>query len=98
VGTFLWPSDDGWPYPDAEFDLVDPSAQEDDDLLCVRTSPARLLRDLDVVERQVITARFGLDGKGTRSFEQIQASTGLLPAQALQAMGSGLAKLRTQLG
>lgn len=98
MGTFLWPSEDGWPYPDAEFDLIDPSAVEDDDLLCVRTAPARLLRDLDVTEREVITARFGLDGRGTRSFEQIQASMGLRPAQALEAMGSGLAKLRTQLG
>ncbi|HET6811305.1 MAG TPA: hypothetical protein VFH50_09870 [Acidimicrobiales bacterium] len=97
MGTFMWPSEDGWPYPDGDLDLVDPTDAVDEDLLSLRTSGRRLIGSLDAVERQVITARFGLDGRGARSFEQIQATTGLPPARALDVMGSGLAKLRRQL-
>ena len=97
MGTFVWPSEDGWPYPDTDLDLVDPSDAFDDDLLSLRTAARRVIGSLDAIERQVITARFGLDGKGTRSFEQIQVATGLPPARALDVMGSGLAKLRRQL-
>lgn len=98
MATFVWPSEDGWPYPDADVGWADEVVDEqDDDLLSLRATPGRLLNGLNSVERQVITARFGLDGRGTRSFEQIQVTTGLRPSEALEAMGSGLAKLRTQL-
>jgi DNA-directed RNA polymerase sigma subunit (sigma70/sigma32) len=97
MGTFMWPSEDGWPYPDGDAELVDPAASPDDDLLSLRTAARRMIGSLDAAERQVITARFGLDGRGARSFEQIQATTGLPPARALDVMGSGLAKLRRQL-
>ena len=97
MGTFVWPSEDGWPYPDTDLELVDPAAAVDDDLLSLHTAARRVIGNLDAIERQVITARFGLDGKGARSFEQIQATTGLPPARALDIMGSGLAKLRRQL-
>ena len=93
----MWPSEDGWPYPDGELGMIDPADTIDDDLLSLRTSGRRLIGNLDAMERQVITARFGLDGRGARSFEQIQATTGLPPARALDVMGSGLAKLRRQL-
>ena len=93
----MWPSEDGWPYPDGGVELVDPAASVDDDLLSLRTAGRRMMGDLDAVERQVITARFGLDGRGQRSFEQIQATTGLPPARVLDVMGRGLAKLRSQL-
>jgi hypothetical protein len=87
MATFVWPSEDGWPYPDADLDRHDELVDEqDDDLLSLRAAPGRMLGRLNAVERQVITARFGLDGKGARSFEQIQVTT-----------GPGLAKLRTQL-
>lgn len=97
MGTFVWPSEDGWPYPDGDVELVDPAASVDDDLLSLRSAAPRMIGGLDAIERQVITARFGLDGRGARSFEQIQATTGLPPARVLDVMGSGLAKLRSQL-
>lgn len=77
--------------------MADPAETVDDDLLWLRTSGRRVIGCLDAMERQVITARFGLDGRGTRSFEQIQVTTGLPPARALDVMGSGLAKLRREL-
>ena len=98
MATFIWPSEDGWPYPDSDLDVIDPSGSvEDDDLLCLRSGRARLFGRLDALERQVITARFGLDGERPRSLREIHDSTGLLPSEALAAMGSGLAKLRAQL-
>lgn len=97
MATFVWPSEDGWPYPDADLDVMDPAAWVDDDLLFLRTSGSRLIGCLDAIERQVITARFGLDGRGPRSFEQIQATTGLPPARAQDVIGAGLAKLRRRL-
>jgi DNA-directed RNA polymerase sigma subunit (sigma70/sigma32) len=93
----MWPSEDGWPYPDGDLDPADPTDAVDEDLLSLRTSARRLIGGLDAMERQVITARFGLDGRGARSFEQIQVTTGLPPARALDVMGSGLAKLRRHL-
>lgn len=98
MGAFVWPSEDGWPYPDAEVDLIDPTMPgEDDDLLFLRMRGRRVLGSLNAMERQVITARLGLDGRGVRSFEQIQATTGLPPSRAVDVMGAGLAKLRRQL-
>ena len=93
--TFLWPAEDGWPYPDGEADpaFVDES---DDDLMALRTDD-HLLDDLDPVERRVITAAFGLDGEPLRTIPQLHDELGL-PATALEgAMGSGLAKLRDHL-
>lgn len=97
MATFVWPSEDGWPYPDSDLDVIDLVENEDDDLLCVRSGRARLFSGLDALERQVINARFGLDGGGPRTIQQIHDSTGLLPSEALEAMSSGLAKLRSQL-
>lgn len=98
MATFVWPSEDGWPYPDSDLDVIDPDdSAEDDDLLCLRSGRASLFGRLDALERQVITARFGLDGGQPRSLRDIHATTGLLPSEALAAMGSGLAKLRDQL-
>ena len=97
MATFIWPAEDGWPYPDGDDDTADPSAAEDDDLLTVRTGRSHLLDGLDAMERQVITSTFGLDGRRARSIAELEATTGLPSAQLHHAMGSGLAKLRTRL-
>ncbi|HZT68036.1 MAG TPA: hypothetical protein VFA11_19795 [Acidimicrobiales bacterium] len=94
---FIWPSEDGWPYPDVDDDVVDPDWSEDDDLMSLRVTPAGLMSGLDSDERDVITARFGLDGRPPRSLKQIEAATGMAPGDLRHLMGSGLAKLRTQL-
>ncbi|MGH9150602.1 MAG: sigma factor-like helix-turn-helix DNA-binding protein [Acidimicrobiales bacterium] len=93
--TFLWPADDGWPYPDSGPETADPDGETDDDLLSLRTASPHLLDDLDTLERQVISARFGLDGAPLRSMKELHAELGLPRQDIRVALGSGLAKLRS---
>ena len=97
MGTFVWPAEDGWPYPDADMELVDPDGGPDDDLLSLRAAPRHLLDELEPLEREVITARFGLAGTPVRSMKQLLADLGVPRVQLRDAMGSGLAKLRGRL-
>jgi DNA-directed RNA polymerase sigma subunit (sigma70/sigma32) len=101
-----WPSDEGWPYPDHDADagadqledLIDVAADPDDDLVSLHAASPRLLDGLAPVERAVITARYGLDGREPRSIREIQHDLGLARADLRVALGDGLAKLRTQVG
>ena len=97
MGSFLWPSEDGWPYPDEEGEVIDPAAVIDEDLVSVRSLPDRVLDDLEPLERLLIGARFGVGGHEIRSMKQLHADTGLSRADLRASLGSGLAKLRTQL-
>jgi len=98
--TFLWPAEDGWPYPDPdparEADAALAEDPTDDDLLAVRMD-GHFLDHLDAVERQVIAAAFGLDGQPLRTIPQLHDELGISNAQLEGAMGTGLAKLRAQL-
>jgi DNA-directed RNA polymerase sigma subunit (sigma70/sigma32) len=95
--TFLWPAEDGWPYPDTEGELADLAADVDDDLLSVRAPGSHLFDDLDPVERQVIAGRYGLDGHAPRSMRELHNQLGLTRAELRSALGSGLGKLRAHL-
>lgn len=96
--TFLWPAEDGWPYPDPDGEAGAALAEDpiDDDLLAVRMD-GHFLDRLDAVERQVITAAFGLEGEPLRTIPQLHDELGLSNTQLEGAMGTGLAKLRAQL-
>ena len=96
MSTF-WATEDGWPYPDALEDWVDLASESDDELLNLRIPPRHLFDALNPLERQVIDARFGLEGMPVRSMKQLLADTGLPREDLRQALGSGLAKLKTQL-
>ncbi len=96
MGTFLWPADDGWPYPDALGDLVDVESDADDELLSVLTD-SHLLDSLEPLEREVVSARFGLRGHEVRTMKQLQGDLGLPRNDLRLALGSGLAKLRSRL-
>ncbi|MEY2449172.1 MAG: hypothetical protein QOH79_2648 [Acidimicrobiaceae bacterium] len=101
-----WPSDEGWPYPDEDADAgvdqleepIDPSAETDDDLVSLHAASPRLLDDLEPVERAVISARYGLDGREPRTIREIQRDLGLPRADLRVALGDGLAKLRHRVG
>jgi DNA-directed RNA polymerase sigma subunit (sigma70/sigma32) len=96
MSTFVWPTDDGWPYPDSMPDEIDLNGEADDDLLDLTISSGHLLGALSPLEREVVTARFGL-GCPERTMRQLVAQTGLPRSELRDALGSGLAKLRTQL-
>ena len=97
MSSFLWPSDDGWPYPDTVVEMVDLDATTDDDALSLRAAPAQLFSHLDPLERAVITAHYGLEGQRARTMKQLHAEMGLPRAELRDALGTGLAKLRTEL-
>ena len=95
--NYLWPSEDGWPYQDANPDVPDHSADLDDDLVMLRSRPSHLYDSLTELERQVIRAHYGLDGQAPRTMKQLRADTGLSRAELREALGSGLQKLRSSL-
>ena len=45
----------------------------------------------------MITSRFGLDGAVPRTMKELHNDLGVTRADLREALGSGLAKLRTQL-
>jgi DNA-directed RNA polymerase sigma subunit (sigma70/sigma32) len=99
-----WPSDEGWPYPDIDADAdeledeIDVSADADDDLVSLHAAAAHLFDRLRPVERAVVAARYGLDGRGPRTVREIQHELGLPRAELRIALGDGLAKLRAAVG
>ncbi len=95
--TFVWPAEDGWPYPDSPNEVADLAADVDDDVLSLRAASLRLLDGLDDAERRVVAARYGLDGRPPRSAKQLRGELGLSRAELRQTLGSGLEKLRSQL-
>ena len=101
MGTFVWPADDGWPYPDNnsphDAGLTELEAGMDDDTLCVRAGSSHLMEGLDDLERKVIQARYGLAGEEARSMKQLRNDLGLSRSEVRQILGSGLEKLRHQL-
>ncbi|MCU1448744.1 MAG: hypothetical protein JWP02_914 [Acidimicrobiales bacterium] len=98
MSSFLWPNDDGWPYPDTQGETIDLDAATDDDVLSLQASPGQLFNHLDPLERAVITAHYGLEGQTPRTMKQLHAEMGLPRAELRDALGTGLAKLRTELG
>jgi DNA-directed RNA polymerase sigma subunit (sigma70/sigma32) len=92
-----WPTDDGWPYPDSQAELVDLDFDFDEDRLAVRERAGHLLDGLEPLERAVVSGRYGLDGRAARSMKELHHELGLSRAVLDQHLGSGLAKLRQQL-
>ncbi len=93
---YLWP-EDGWPYPDSKREQPDLDSNIDDDAMVVRGMGSRLFEFLEPLERQVITAHYGLDGSPPRTMKELHHEMGLPRADLREALASGLAKLRTTL-
>ncbi|HEX2849792.1 MAG TPA: hypothetical protein VHN98_04530 [Acidimicrobiales bacterium] len=96
MSSFLWPAEDGWPYPDPAGDMVDVESDMDDDLLSIVTD-THLFDGLDALEREVLCARFGLRGHLVQSIDQLHDELGLPLADIEVALGSGLEKVRVHL-
>jgi DNA-directed RNA polymerase sigma subunit (sigma70/sigma32) len=95
--SFLWPAEDGWPYPDSGLETIDLAAESDDDLLSLRIPPPHLFDELDPLERQIITSHYGLDGRPARTMKQLHSELGMTRSDLRDVLGSGLAKLRSHL-
>jgi len=95
--SYLWPSDDGWPYPDVEGEEASVDEAFDEDALVLRAAPPHLFDQLEPLERQVVTSHYGLDGSPPRTMKQLHADLGLTRTAVREVLASGLAKLRSQL-
>jgi DNA-directed RNA polymerase sigma subunit (sigma70/sigma32) len=98
MATFVWPAEDGWPYPDDTAELSDVSADLDDDLVSLHAGSAHLLDELDEDERRVVTAHYGLDGRPPRTMKELRNELGMPRAEVRQVLVSGLEKLRHRMG
>lgn len=94
--SYLWP-EDGWPYPDSKAELPDLDSNIDEDAMVLRGLGPRLFDFLEPLERQVITAHYGLDGSPPRTMKQLHHEMGLPRAELREALAAGLAKLRSTL-
>lgn len=95
--TFLWPSEDGWPYPDGGAEVTDPADDIDYDLVSFKAPPPHLLDDLEPLEREVVTRHYGLNGVAPRTMKELHLEMGLSRAELRDALGAALTKLRVQL-
>ena len=95
--TYLWPSDDGWPYPDGESEATRSDDVVDDDAMVLRAAPPHLFDHLEPLERRVVTAHYGLDGSPPRSMKELRTELGVPRSEIREALAGGLAKLRARL-
>ncbi len=93
----LFPTDDGWPYPDPGIGATEPTADEDIDLdaLELRADP-HAFADLTEVEQFAIAHRFGFDGPPC-SMKHLARELGCTHADAREVLGGAIDKLRTRL-
>jgi len=94
--SYLWP-EDGWPYPDSKGELPDLDSNIDEDAMVLRGMGPKLFEFLDPLERQVITAHYGLDGAPPRTMKELHHEMDLPRTELREILAAGLAKLRASL-
>jgi hypothetical protein len=92
----LFPTDDGWPYPDALARELADDGEPDLDALELRADP-HVFDGLAPDELAAVIARFGLDGSTPRSVKELGDHLGCTRAEARDRLGRGVDKLRTRL-
>lgn len=91
----LFPTDEGWPYPDGGHDLADDAEVDLDDL------ELRLDRHafdaLTPREREALFRHFGLAGETALSMKQLGPALGCTHREARDLLGAAIDKVRTRL-
>jgi DNA-directed RNA polymerase sigma subunit (sigma70/sigma32) len=90
----LFPSDDGWPYPDLSTAL-DPAADADDFDALELIGP-HAFDGLTPGERDALFLHFGLQGHDPHSMKALGPAIGCTRAEARQLLGSAIDKLRVE--
>jgi len=92
----LFPTDDGWPYPDT-LGAAEPVADDPIDLdqLELRVDP-HAFADLTEWERYAVAHRYGLDGPAC-SMKELARQLECSHAEARDLLGGALDKLRQRL-
>jgi DNA-directed RNA polymerase sigma subunit (sigma70/sigma32) len=93
----LFPTDDGWPYPDGPngLDIVDDTEPDLDALELQADKHA--FDTLTPAERDAVMWRFGLDGGTPLSLKDLGPKLGCTRTEARDLLGAGIDKLRTRL-
>ena len=92
----LFPSDDGWPYPDVvsgEFVVDD---EPDLDALELRADP-HAYDGLTMLERKALFSHFGLRGCTALSMKELGPALGCTRSEARAVLGTAIDKVRTRL-
>ncbi len=93
----LFPTDDGWPYPDVTAGIAEPMVDEDVDLDALELRVDRhAFADLTEVEQFAIAHRFGFDGPPW-SMKDLARELGCTHADARDVLGGAIDKLRARL-
>lgn len=90
----LYPTDDGWPYPDGLAELA-VDDEVDLDALELRADP-HAFADLTELEHYVVARRYGLDGRD-RSMKELAHDLDCTHAEVAAVLGAALDKLRRRL-
>jgi hypothetical protein len=90
----LFPTDDGWPYPDAT--AVEPTADAPD-LDALEFLGPHAYDTLTAQEREAVHRRFGLNGATALSMKELAPAIGCSRAEAGIVLGRAIDKVRTQL-
>jgi hypothetical protein len=93
----VFPTDDGWPYPDLPRGFDDPADADEVDLdaLELRADP-HAFESLDPIEYQLVTRRFGFNGPAM-SMKELAHDLGWSHSQTRDVLGAAIDKLRTRL-
>jgi DNA-directed RNA polymerase sigma subunit (sigma70/sigma32) len=90
----LFPSDDGWPYPDVTgVELV----ADAPDLDALELLGPHSFDTLTARERAALAFRFGLNGSESYSMKELAPMLGCTRAEACVVLGSAIDKVRLQL-
>lgn len=91
----LFPTDDGWPYPDLgpafEWEADAP------DLDALEMLGPRAYDRLTDAERTAVFLHFGLDGCDAHSMKELGPALGCTRTEARELLGAAIDKLRVQL-
>jgi hypothetical protein len=92
----LFPTDEGWPYPDTVgLDLV---ADDEPDLDALELRADRHAYDgLTLLERAALFSHFGLQGHEALSMKQLGPALGCSRSEARELLGHAIDKVRTRL-
>ncbi|MCU1430539.1 MAG: hypothetical protein JWL83_4539 [Actinomycetia bacterium] len=92
----LFPSDDGWPYPDVLGVELAADDEPDLDVLELRADP-HAYDALTLREREALFRHFGLRGQRALSMKHLAPALGCSRSEARDLVTSAIDKVRTRL-
>jgi DNA-directed RNA polymerase sigma subunit (sigma70/sigma32) len=90
----LFPTDDGWPYPDAPRREL---TADDPDFDALELLGPHVYDNLTALERAALQFRFGLQGAAPLSMKELAPLLGCSRAEAGAVVGRAIDKVRAQL-